>query len=203
MDVTDAGNPKWRNWENREWLIGLNGSATRPNQYTGMLGNDECVNGWRGLTPLAMNPLFGTAGAGTERMDPAVMASVHWTHWEDVKNIYGVGPNGYARQTWDNVGIQYGLQALREGRITPQEFLDLNAKVGSWKDPQEMVQEGRPFLSVGTFDPWSSRNMRLSADGGATPAPRREGDTEAMRAAYRRGLYFDASGSASPAERRR
>ena len=33
--------------------------------------------------------------------------------------------------------------------------------------------------------------MRLSPDGGATPAPRREGDLSAMNAAYNRGLYFD------------
>jgi Tannase-like family of unknown function (DUF6351) len=191
MDVTDAGNPKWQNWDDREWLEGLNAHATRPNPYRGGApGNTECVNGWRGLTPLAMNPLFGSAGAGTERMDPAVMAAVHWTHWEDVRNIYGVGPDGYARQTWDNVGVQYGLRALRDGNITSQEFLDLNARVGSWKDPGEMVQEGRPFLPVGTFDPWSSRNMHLSPDD-ATPAPRRQGDLAAMHAAYNRGLYFD------------
>ena len=90
MDVTDAANPKWRNWDNREWLIGLNGNAAFPNPYTGRPGSDECVNGWRGLTPLALNPLFGTAGAGTERMNPAVMAQVKWTHWEDARNVYGV-----------------------------------------------------------------------------------------------------------------
>ena len=192
MDVTDGANPKWQNWNDREWLVGLNADATRPNPYRGGApGSTECVNGWRGLTPLALNPLFGTAGAGTERMDPAVMAAVHWTHWEDVKNIYGVGPDGYARQTGDNVGVQYGLKALKDGNITPQEFLDLNARVGSWKDPGQMVQEGRPFLPVGTFDPWSSRNMRLSADNGVTPAPRRHGDLAAMHAAYNRGLYFD------------
>jgi Tannase-like family of unknown function (DUF6351) len=192
MDVTDASNPKWQNWDDREWLEGLNAHATFPNRYRGDApGNTECVNGWRGLTPLAMNPLFGTAGAGTERMDPDVMAAVHWTHWEDVKNIYGVGPDGYARQTWDNVGVQYGLKALKDGNISPQEFLDLNARIGSWVDPDEMVQEGQPFLPFGTFDPWSSRNMRLSADSGVTPAPRREGDLAAMHAAYDRGLYFD------------
>jgi hypothetical protein len=191
MDVTDATNSKWQNWANRRWLIGLNSSATVPNPYRGGLpGSTECVAGWRGLTPLAMNPLFGTAGAGTERMDPAVMAGVHWTHWEDVRNVYGVGSDGYARQTWDNIGVQYGLQALVDGKITPDEFLKLNATVGSWKDPGEMVQEGAPFLP-GTFDPWSSRNMRLSADGGATPAPRRSGSIPAMNAAYEKGLYFD------------
>ena len=187
MDVTDAANPKWRVWDQREWLIGLNASDTFPNPYTGgRPGSTECVNGWRGLTPLAMNPLFGTAGAGTERMDPAVMAAVHWTHWEDVKNVYGVGPDGYARQTWDNVGVQYGLKALTDGNITPEEFLELNATVGSWKDPGEMVQEGAPFVPGGTFDPWSLRNQRTG-----DPAPRRAGSIAAMNAAYREGLYFD------------
>ena len=194
MDVTDPANPKWQNWDNREWLEGLNAHPTRPNPYRGGApGNSECVNGWRGLTPLAMNPLFhpSVVGAGADRMNQALLASTHWTHWEDVKNIYGVGPDGYARQTWDNVGVQYGLGALTDGKITPQEFLDINAKVGSWKDPGQMVQEGQPFLPVGGFDPWSRRNMRLSSDGGVTPAPRREGDLSAMHAAYTRGLYFD------------
>ena len=54
-----------------------------------------------------------------------------------------------------------------------------------------MVQEGQPFLPTGGFDPWSSRNMRLSPDGGATPAPRRSGDVLAMRNAYAKGIYFD------------
>jgi hypothetical protein len=122
-------------------------------------------------------------------MDPAVMAKVHWTHWEDVKNVY-VGPDGYARQTWDNVGVQYGLKALTDGHITPAEFLALNARVGSWKDPGDMVPEGQPFLPTGGFDPWSLRNQRLSPDGGITPAPRRAGSIAAMNAAYEKGLYF-------------
>jgi hypothetical protein len=191
MDVTDGANPKWRNWDNREWLEGMNGNPAFPNRYTGQAGSDECVNAWRGLTPLALNPLFGTAGAGTERMDPAVMASVKWTHWDDLRNVYGVGPDGFARNPWDNVGVQYGLQALRDGHITPQEFLDLNARVGTWKEARDMVQEGQPFLPVGGFVPWSSRNMRLSPDGGVTPAPRRSGDVTAMRNAYESGIYFD------------
>ena len=79
-------------------------------------------------------------------------------------------PDGWARNPWDNVGVQYGLQALRAGRITPQEFLDLNARSAAWKEAQDMVQEGPPFLPGSGFDPWSARNMRLSADGGHTGA---------------------------------
>ena len=35
-----------------------------------------------------------------------------------------------ARQTFDNVGIEYGLNALRSGAITPEEFVTLNEKAG-------------------------------------------------------------------------
>jgi hypothetical protein len=202
MDVTDGANPKWQNWDNREWLEGLNASSTLPNPYRGgAAGNSECVKGWRGLTPLALNPLWFQAYSGLDRMDPAEMTRVYWTHWQDLENIYGIQPNGYARMTWDNVGVQYGLKALNDGHITPQEFLKLNASIGSWKDPDKMVQEAFPFPSPPPpmpparpgFDPWSAANQNLSPDGGTTPVPRREGDLAAMHAAYNRGLYFDGN----------
>jgi hypothetical protein len=196
MDVTDGANPKWMTWPNRTWIEGLAASATRPNPYRGGLpGNSECVNGWRGLTPLALNPHFGTAGAGSEFYDPAVLAAVKWTHWDDLRNVYGVDPDGFAKIPWDNVGVQYGLRALKDGKITPAEFLKLNATVGSWKDSRDMVQEGCPFFpTFGCLTPpldfWSRRNMRLSPDGGVTPAPRRTGDMSAANAAYTSGIVF-------------
>jgi hypothetical protein len=196
MDVTDGANPKWTVWPNRTWIEGLNASATRPNPYRGGLpGNSECVNGWRGLTPLALNPNFGSAGAGSEFYDPAVLAAVKWTHWDDLRNVYGVDADGYARVPWDNVGVQYGLRALKDGNITPAEFLKLNGTVGSWKDSKDMVQEGCPFFpTFGCLTPpldfWSGRNMQLSPDGGVTPAPRRTGDMAAANAAYTSGIVF-------------
>jgi hypothetical protein len=199
MDVTDGDNPKWRDWENRTALIGMNASATVPNPYRGGApGSTECVNGWRGLTPLALNPTWSGPSVDPlwQHMDPpGVVDTVHWTHWDDLRNIYGVGPDGFARSTWDNVGVQYGLQALREGVITPEEFLDLNARIGSWKPPSQMVPEGCPFVPAACadpsqIDPWSSRNMNLSPDGGRTPAPRATGDRQAIRAAYDAGLVF-------------
>ncbi len=191
MDVTDGANSKWQNWENRTWLIGLNASNTIFNPYTRRLGSSECVRGWRGLSPLAMNPHYGTAGAGQELMSPpGVMNTVRWTHWDDLRNIYGLDEDGYARSPGDNVGVQYGLQALRDGNITPAEFLHLNANIGGWKKAKEMVQEGAPFLP-GSWDPWSSRNQNLSPDRGITPALRTEGTIEAMNAAYTSGMVFD------------
>jgi hypothetical protein len=38
--------------------------------------------------------------------------------------------HGFANLPWGNEGVQYGLQALRSGEITPDEFVDLNQKIG-------------------------------------------------------------------------
>src|SRR5437868_8819887 len=43
----------------------------------------------------------------------------------------GIAPGSTrARQTVDNVGLQYGLKALLAGAITPEEFVTLNEKIG-------------------------------------------------------------------------
>jgi hypothetical protein len=151
----------------------------------------ECKPAWFGLTPLVLNPTF-TNVSDLDKLAQGT-AGVEWTHWGDTRNIYGTGDDGFARVPWDNVGVQYGLQALVEGVITPDEFLDLNAQIGGWKRTSEMVPEGFPFagpLTQENFDPWSSRNMNLSPDGGVTPAARTEGDVAAMNAAYTSGMEF-------------
>ncbi len=38
--------------------------------------------------------------------------------------------HGFARPPIDNVGVQYGLGALKKGEITPADFVDLNVKIG-------------------------------------------------------------------------
>ncbi len=207
MDKRAAPNPvsMWRTWVNRTLIEGLNASATFPNPYAALLGwvppappngSSECINGWRGLSPLALNPhWYSTTAPGPPGYNPAVHGPVEWTHWGDLVNIYGTDETGFARTPWDNVGVQYGLSALTSGAITPEQFLDLNANVGSWKASSEMVQEGCPYVpaactSPANIDVWSARNMSLSPDGGATPAARREGDREAGFAAYRSGMVF-------------
>jgi hypothetical protein len=196
MDVTDGANAKWQTWSNRTWLEGMAAWNTIPNPYAGGApGLSECVNGWRGLTPLAMNPNWFEPWGEMALYPPSLIASVKWTHWDDLATIYGVDSAGYGRSTWDNVGVQYGLQALQQGKLTPAEFLKLNATVGSWKESKDMTQEGCPFFPTfgcfdATWDPWSRRQMRLSPDGGVTPAPRREGSLDAMHAAYEAGLVF-------------
>ncbi len=46
-------------------------------------------------------------------------------------NELGVRPqDGFTYQVADNVGLQYGLNALQTGGITPEQFVDLNEKIG-------------------------------------------------------------------------
>ncbi len=61
---------------------------------------------------------------GTRCGDPDLATAVWGT-------TAGIPPGSTrARQTGDNVGIQYGLKALTSGAITPEEFVTLNEKIG-------------------------------------------------------------------------
>ena len=194
MDVLDGANPRWQDWPSRTLLEGMNASNTVFNPFTQSLGNSECINGWRGLSPLALNPLYGFVD-GQELIEPqAAVAAIEWSHFGDLVNIYGVDDDGYARSFWDNVGVQYGLDAVASGAITPQEFMMTNHIVGGWKDEPDMIQEGSPFFPPGVidfsnWDPWSARNQNFSMDP-TTPAPRTEGDLLSMQRAYEAGLVF-------------
>ena len=45
--------------------------------------------------------------------------------------VWGRRPeDGFARETWSNEGVQYGLVALQSGLILPEQFVDLNEKIG-------------------------------------------------------------------------
>ena len=216
MDATDRSNAKWRVTKNRTWLVGMNaeqddvGNNAKVNDalaplklalgYSTAKGSTECIPAWRGLTPLAMNPLYGQAPNSQFYEPQSDIAAIRWTHYDDLRNVYGVDATGAARPTWDNIGVQYGLSSLKAGKITPAEFVHLNWNIGGWKHPSQMVQEGFPFFGTtaaeiqkaltipGYFDPWSRRNMNLgTAD---APAPRTAGDPIAMRAAYSSGHVF-------------
>ena len=48
-------------------------------------------------------------------------------------NIYGRDPKtGFARRPLDNVGVQYGLKAFNAGKISADQFLDLNERIGGY-----------------------------------------------------------------------
>jgi hypothetical protein len=209
MDATDRGNRRWRETANRSLLVGLNATDMRPDPlailkrvygYSTAPGSTECVASWRGIMPVVLNPHFGRARHAAMMAPPGIMEQVNWTHLDDLRNVYGLDEDGWPRVPLDNVGVQYGLRAVASGRITPDEFLKLNALVGSWKHPRDKIQEGFPYITrdpaflignPGEFDPWSRRNMRLSPDAETAPAPRAAGDLDAIRAVYRAGMVYD------------
>lgn len=54
---------------------------------------------------------------------------------DNLVHFMGIDPaTGYARRPVDNVGVQYGYQALLDGVISVDEFLYLNRHVGSYDD---------------------------------------------------------------------
>ena len=62
------------------------------------------------------------------------------------RNIYGVDPKtGFALRPYDNTGVQYGLQALNDKIITPDQFLDINENVGGYDQDDNYV----PARTVG------------------------------------------------------
>lgn len=45
---------------------------------------------------------------------------------------FGRRPDGFANRPFDNVGVQYGLVAVRAGTITTEQFVSLNERIGGW-----------------------------------------------------------------------
>ena len=194
----------WGDWLLRGQIEGLATSITafaspwNLNPFAPSPGSSECVNGWRGAIPEMINPAWVDEEFIEKlrfyRYPEEVIANVKWSHWDDLANFYPQDEQGFARNTLDNVGVQYGLQALIDGHISKQAFLELNACVGGWKQPAEMTAVNFPWnpdADPATLDPWHQENMNLDPDciSGA-PAPRTKGDVSAMHVAYASGHVF-------------
>jgi len=83
-----------------------------------------------GYASAAWSPLVPTA----LRYDPVTNpGGARPTLYDHGHNVYGVNPTtGFGLRPFDNVGVQYGLQALNAGIITTAQFLDLNEKIGGY-----------------------------------------------------------------------
>jgi hypothetical protein len=92
---------------------------------------------------LVYDPL--TNPTGTRCGDPDLAIEV----WGSTA---GIAPGSTrARQTGDNVGIQYGLKALLAGAITPEEFVTLNEKIGG-ADADSNLTEARSMADLPALD---------------------------------------------------
>ena len=206
FDVTDVENPKWQSWSQRSWIEGFNARDDGPNVFNQLRavsavsrgewptwsdGNTECTKSWRNLTPQIANPNYTYFAS---LFAPDVRRQVSWTYWDNLKNVFGTDEHGHALRTYDNVGVQYGLRALQRGQITIAEFLKLNANIGGWKAAVEMAPErfwrsGGGESDLADMSIWSHQNMTNDGIDGK-PAPRSDGNLQAMAAAYRSGQVF-------------
>ena len=206
MDVSDSDNQLWQLASNREKIIGLHASNDIEQEYlfvrrmalflTGNFqkpyqGSTECTAAWRGLTPLINNPTYHNRES--EYAD-LVYEFSNWTHWDDLKLFYGTDNMGYANSIWDNVGVQYGLAALKSGFISPQQFLHLNQYIGGWKsqsehNPENLLRtaEGKIFFSTSL---WSHHNMTHYNLTDNSVAPRTKGNKQAIEAIINSGHVF-------------
>jgi hypothetical protein len=81
-------------------------------------------------------------------------------------NIWGRDPaTGFARRALDNTGVQYGLAAFQTGKISAEQFLELNERIGGFDMDANFV------------------------------ARRMEADAEALRVAYKTGRIERGGGS--------
>jgi Tannase-like family of unknown function (DUF6351) len=92
--------------------------------------------------PVTFTTVIPNSGVADRANCPDLPASEEWnaqtnphgvrcTLEDYMVNLFGRDPStGYANVPFSNVGIQYGLDALRNGQITAQQFVDLNAHVG-------------------------------------------------------------------------
>ncbi len=61
-------------------------------------------------------------------------------HWTPEEQEVG---HGFAGIPIDNVGVQYGLEALQNGKISPAQFVDLNVKIGGLDKANITPTKGR------------------------------------------------------------
>jgi hypothetical protein len=126
-----------------KWGLGV---AWTPTQIAAVEGHVTPVNAevsenaqWHVAVPT--DPCSGTTDA--DRYDPQTNPSgVRCTITDAAINVFGPNPashwspqeqaagHGFAVPPMDNVGVQYGLSALKQGLITPEQFVDVNEKIG-------------------------------------------------------------------------
>ena len=140
-------------------------------------GRTVCQNGWGGFSDGLLNPStrFDAGRARRAALSPDRQSHRRAERRSSTgsSNVFGVDQqSGFARSAYDNVGVQYGLNALNAGLITKAEFLDLNEKIGG-----------------------------LDLDGNPVPQ-RTEGDLKAVEIAYETGSVVTSGENFAPAHHR-
>ena len=198
FNITGSDNPNWQDWDYREPVVGLNHLKGFEPKYAWLRqlnqmlegvypydadGSNECINGWFTQTTLVNNPRQGYL---KPYYSDKVQEQVNWTYWQDLAQLHGTDEAGFAKSTWDNVGVQYGLIPFVQGKISAEEFIDLNRRIGGWKSQSQMQPERFFRVLTSRFPVWTSMWSRHNISTGA----RLSGDLQAIENAYRYGQVF-------------
>ncbi len=111
------------------------GIVWTPAQMAAVQGNPNYLNSVELSTlywPTLANPQYACAGVSAATNPKGTRCDLE----DYMINVFGPyqgdNPNGYAGIPLDNVGVEYGLDALKSHLITPAQFVDLNAKMGGF-----------------------------------------------------------------------
>jgi len=106
------------------------------------------------------------------RYDPiANPKGIRGTVYDAGKNIYGIdAATGFALRPFDNVGVQYGLDALNAGVIDVNQFILLNSLVGGYDQDANYVL-GRTTGDPGAMLRAQQSGLQLGGNGGLASIP--------------------------------
>jgi hypothetical protein len=141
-----------------KWGIGI---VWTPTQIAAIQGNPNYANSIELSTlywPTLADPAYACTGVtAAQRWSTANPTGTRCDLEDDMINVFapfkGDNPHGYAGIPLDNVGVEYGLDALQQGIITPSQFVDINQKIGGYDNDYDttagrMVAE-QPALANG------------------------------------------------------
>jgi hypothetical protein len=86
-------------------------------------------------------------------------------------NVFGHSPQpGLPYRPLDNVGVQYGLKALNSGKISFDQFIELNKNIGGFDQDGNIVAT-RTYASLTALRNAYSRGIVLTGAGGLSEIP--------------------------------
>src|SRR5439155_5787699 len=149
LDRVFDNSPEWSLAAQQDFVTGYDAPTTCNSLWDNPTGNAQfsrtwldptygpgCLGGFLAQqTTLQPNPSWvydpATNPAGVRCTLPDYQASIFGqrpsTSWGPVEKQIG---HGFANRPFANVGVQYGLNAVNSGEITPGQFADLNAQAG-------------------------------------------------------------------------
>jgi len=127
-----AGFASWRNCNSgagttfaSDWMNSYNTLAARLSVPLALGGFPNCFT---------TVPPFGTVIPSSMIYHPiSNPEGIRCSIYDAARTLLGINPTtGFARRPWDNVGVQYGLGALDQRKISMEQFIQLNELAGGY-----------------------------------------------------------------------